>query len=187
MTWTVAVLLSTLVTLAQPGTRQDPGCAGALAASDHFVKTDYDAIGDHHGWVVFPRSWDKSGDSGPSCGLGELVVVRQYDVLGCQEVGSGKATVKVRYDRLASVAGREFVAEQPHQETIELPLVYRRGQWWIARPRPPRVSLTALTACFRSEVAALDDAWWQHASSAQKKRANGMKRTLERLASLPQE
>jgi hypothetical protein len=66
------------------------------------------------------------------------VVVREYEVLGCQRGGSGKATVKVRYKRLASVA-----------------------------------------------VAALDDAWWQHASSAQKKTADTMKRTLESLATLP--
>jgi hypothetical protein len=183
MTLTVAVLVSTLNTLAQPGTRQDPGCAGALAASEHFVRTDYDAIGDHHGLVVFPRSWDPSGDSGPSCKLKDVVVVREYEVLGCQGGGSGKATVKVRYERLASMSDQEFVTERPHDETVALPLVYRRGQWWIAHPQPPRVSLAALPACFRRELADLDDDWWQHASSEQKKWANAMKRTLESLAS----
>lgn len=171
----------------QSGARHDPGCPGALAASEAFVRTDYDAIGDHHGLVAFPRSWDASGDSGPSCKLKELVVVRAHEVLGCQDRGRGKATVKVRYKRLASVADRRFVTERPRDDTVALPLVYRRGQWWIAHPQPPRVSLAALTACFRRETADLDDAWRKHASSAQKNSADTMKRTLESLASLPQE
>jgi hypothetical protein len=184
MKLTVAALLATLNTLAQPAP-QDPGCPGALATSDHFVKTDFHAKGDHSGLVAFPRRWDASGDSGPSCGLNDLVVVHEYKLLGCHDVGIGKATVRVRYKRLASVAGREFVTERPREETVALPLVYRRGQWWIAHPLPPRVSLAALTACYRREIASLDDAWWQQASPAQKKWADSMKRTLESLTSLP--
>ena len=97
-----------------------------------------------------------------------LFVVASYKILGVQVRGN-HATAKIEYRRIARSIGIiqdtwHLIAEPPHDDTVTLNLVFKKNQWWVIDPPPPRVSKEALIRYYEATIKNLgveNDPRWQ--------------------------
>lgn len=87
-------------------------------------------------------------------------------------VDGGSGVAAVHYRRMGSVEQHALTLREPLEEAVNLRLVHREGQWWIATPIVPRVSARALLACHDEYLRDLDRNWLAHASAEQRRFAS---------------
>ena len=90
------------------------------------------------------------------------VVVNAYEIKSVNALGN-QATAIVIFKRLArteKTASSIYVAEPPHDEAVNLNLVFEKNQWWVLDPPPPRISKEVLIEYYQYQVKE-DSAMWE--------------------------